>query len=35
MLAIDRNLRFELAKDPGLATVTNLTLDLAARFPIT
>jgi hypothetical protein len=33
MLALARKLGFGLAPDPGSATVTNLTLDLAAWPP--
>ena len=33
MLALGRKLGFKLAKDPSSATITNLTLDLAAWSP--
>ena len=33
MLALSRKLGFKRAKDPGSATITNLTLDLAAWPP--
>ena len=33
MLALGRKLGFKLASDPRAATITNLTLDLAARPP--
>ena len=33
MLALGRKLGFKLARDPGSATITNLTIDLAAWSP--